>query len=210
MRHRTLRVAAGAMLSVVLSGCPSTYSINPVHLTETETAQVYTAVLQTNRPPNFARPVVLDTLQQLRTLDAELQRKVMDDLGINRATLDAFLATQRNPRESFTRAIVTGTGWTAALPRAVDSLRTLTRASAAAQHGRPAPDAFWTSWLQAFPLSGGYHTLTPAWVARNGRMALVGLSFSCGQTCGQQEVLRMDRDEAGVWKTSRRALLGLR
>lgn len=210
MPRRMLRLLLALSSAAVLSGCPSTFSINPVRLTETEKGQFYTAVLQANRPPNIARPVVLDTLQPLPSLDADLQRKLMDDLHINRGMLDAFLATQRAPRESFTRTIVSGTGWTSALPREVDSLRALARANAASQKARSVPDAFWTRWLQAYPLSGGYHTLTPAWVARNGRMAIVGLSFNCGPTCGQEEVLRLDRDEDGVWKTSRRTALGIR
>jgi hypothetical protein len=203
-------MAALLVGGVVGASCASTATVMPARLSQSERAQLYASVLRDTRKTSMPRPVVLDTLRPLHTLDADLIGKVMQELDVNRATVDAFLTVQRHPADGFVRDMVRGTGWTAALPRVVDSLRALSRSQTPATPARTGTDAFWTNWLQAYPLSNGYFTLSPAFIARNGRSALIAVTHACGQTCGQEEVLKLERDEVGVWTTVRRTAIAIR
>jgi hypothetical protein len=197
----------GLTFLVLLTGCRGVHL--PHTLTTAERTELYAAVLREVRPTAAARPVVVDTLLPTRELDAEQYEKVATELSTNRATLDAFLSVQRRQGDQFTRDMVPSTEWTAVAPRTLDSLRAAARADAVAGDRSVRTDGFWQKWQTRFPRSGGYITLSPASVSRDGLEALIYVRIACGATCGESELRLLRRDANGAWHTHKRVTLSV-
>jgi hypothetical protein len=195
------------VIALMLGGChghngTTTLAI-PAH------AAVYAAALRDVRGDTAASWLVIDSAFPARDLDAELQEKVLAELPITRRVLDAFLRTQRKSIAQFDAAILPDSRVQFVSASQLDTLRITARAAGdAARNGNvPGRDGFWMQWSRAFPRAGGYIMLSPASLSADGASALIHVRVACGPTCGTTEMRLLQRDAAGMWRTTARVSL---
>ncbi len=203
------RAATPLLLSLItlVAGCRG---FRPgVSLAAADRARIYAAVLQEVRRDTAARWVVLDSLVPTTDIDAEQHDKVITELPITRDALDAFLRVQRNPAERFQSGMIPDARWIAVSMPRLDSLRAAARADAslAPIPDGPRPDRFWQQWYRAFPGSAGYVVLSPASISHRGDEAVVHVRIACGPVCGETELRVLQRDDQGLWHTTRKVRL---
>ena len=153
--------------------------------------------------------MVIDSLIPATDIDVNLYDKMVAELDVSTAMLDAFMAVQRTVSDQRRAPIPAGRRFSPMRAADLDSMRLEVRqdiTTGAAERG-PNNDLFWRRWRAAFPGIEGYVMLSPAIVSSDGRQALVQVRVVCGPTCGKAELRHYRREGRGDWRPALTVIL---